>query len=160
MAEVKKKEERMPPRPWEAINPFDTVREVMNRMVDSLFEPLGRLAPPQLRAPLSSFTPSVDVIEEDADVRIEVEAPGMGPEDLSVTVGQDSVIIRGEKKQEEVEGKGVHRRERSYGAFHRVIPLPVDVDREKVGATFKNGVLTILLPKSQEAARKVEIKAG
>jgi HSP20 family protein len=106
------------------------------------------------------FQPSVDVIEEDEDVRIEVEVPGMSIEDLSVTVGEDSVIVRGEKKPEETEGAGVHRRERSYGAFRRVIHLPVDVDRDKAEATFRNGVLAILLPKSHEATKKVEIKVG
>ena len=160
MAEAKKREERPIARPWETINPFDTVREVMNRMIESVFEPLARLAPSSVQVPVQRFQPSVDVIEEDENVRIEVEVPGMSIEDLSVTVGEDSVIVRGEKKPEETEGAGVHRRERSYGAFRRVIHLPVDVDRDKAEATFRNGVLAILLPKSHEAAKKVEIKVG
>lgn len=109
---------------------------------------------------MQRFQPSVDVIEEDEDVRIEAEVPGMSVEDLSVTIGEDEVIIRGEKKKEEAEGVGVHRRERPYGTFRRVIHLPVDVNREKAEASFKNGVLTIMLPKSHEAAKKVEIKVG
>ena len=160
MAEAKKKEGQTVARPWETINPFDTVREAMNRMIEAVFEPLARLAPTPAHVAVQRFQPSVDVIEEDEDVRIEVEVPGMSVEDLSVTIGEDSVIIRGEKKQEEAEGIGVHRRERSYGAFRRVILLPVVVDRDKAEASFKNGILTILLPKSHEAAKKVEIKVG
>lgn len=159
MAEEKRKEGRPFARPWETINPFDTVRDVMNRMVNTVLEPLARLTPPPLRPPAQRFQPSVDVIEEDEDVLIEVEVPGMSIEDLSVTIGEDSVIVRGEKKPEEAEGSGVHRRERSYGAFRRVIHLPVEVDREKAKATFKNGILAVRLPKSHEAAKKVEIKA-
>lgn len=157
MAEVKKKEERTPARPWETINPFDTMREVINRMADTFFEPLARLAPSPLRAASQGFVPSVDVIDEDEEVRVEMEVPGMGIDDLSVTVGQDSLIIRGEKKQETTGGKGAQRRERTYGAFRREIPLPSDVDREKVRASFKNGVLFVRLPKSHEAVKKVEI---
>jgi HSP20 family protein len=158
MAEAKRREERRPWRPWETVNPFDTMREVMNRMVDSVFDPLSRLAPAHIGAGAQRFAPSVDVIEEDADVRIEVEVPGMNPEDLSVTVSPQAVVIRGEKRPAEEEGRGVHRRERAFGAFRRVIPLPVDVDRDKVEAIFRNGVLTVILAKSEEAAKKVEIK--
>lgn len=159
MAEGKKREEQQYGRQWQAINPFDTVRDVMNRMVDSVFEPLSRIAAQPIKIPGQGFQPSVDVIEEDEDVRIEVEAPGMSPDELSVTLGQDSVIVRGEKKIEETQAKGLQRRERAYGPFRRVIPLPADVDRDKVEARFKNGVLTIILPKTHEAAKRVEIKA-
>jgi HSP20 family protein len=140
------------------VNPFDTMREIMNRMMDTFVEPLVRAVPPEIRVPVRRFTPNIDVIEEDEDIRIDVEAPGMNPEELGVTVTQNSVVIRGEKKQEELEGKGVHRRERAYGSFRRVIPLPVDVDRDNVEARFKNGVLTIILPKSHDAVKKVQIK--
>jgi HSP20 family protein len=156
MAEVKKKEERTPARPWETINPFDTMREVINRMADTFFEPLARLAPSPLRQSSQGFVPCLDVIEEDDEVRVEMEVPGMTADDLSVTVGQDALIVRGEKKQEAAEG-GAHRRERSYGVFRREILLPSEVDREKVKASFKNGVLVVHLPKSHEAAKKVAI---
>ena len=106
MAEGKKREEQQYGRPWQTINPFDTVRDVMNRMVDSVFEPLSRIATQPIRIPGQGFQPSVDVIEEDEDVRIEVEAPGMSPDELSITLGQDSVIVRGEKKIEETQSEG------------------------------------------------------
>ena len=160
MTEPKNRESRISARPWETINPFDTMREVMNRMLETVLEPLGRLAPSPLHVPVQRFQPSVDVIEEDDDVRVEVEVPGMSVEDLSVTIHEDSVVVRGEKKPEGAEAVGVHRRERSYGAFRRVIHLPVEVDRDKAEATFKNGILVIVLPKSHEAAKKVQIKVG
>ncbi len=160
-AQERKKEERAPQaKPFGPIDPFETMREVMNRMMDTFFVPLSRYAPPAFRVPLQgSYSPDVDVIEEDDGVRIHVEVPGMTPDDLAVTITQDTVVVRGEKKREEIEGKGVHRAERSYGPFRRVISLPVEVDREKADASFKNGVLTIVVPKSHEAARKVQIRA-
>jgi HSP20 family protein len=158
MAEERKEKESVPAKPWQMINPFDTMREAMNRMMDTIFEPLSRLTPPELRVPVRGFVPNIDVIEEDEHVRIDVEAPGMSPEDLSVTLTEESVIIRGEKKSEASEAAGVHRAERCYGCFRRAVPLPVEVDRDKVEAAFKNGVLTITLPKSGEKAKKVTIK--
>lgn len=160
-AQERKKEERAPQaKPFGPINPVETMREVMNRMMDTFVVPLSRFAPPAFRVPLAgSYSPDVDVIEEDDDVRIHVEVPGMTPDDLAVTITQDTVVVRGEKKREEIEGKGVHCAERCYGPFRRVISLPVDVDREKADASFKNGVLTIVVPKSHEAARKVQIRA-
>ena len=132
----------------------------MNRMVDSVFEPLSRIATQPIRIPGQGFQPSVDVIEEDEDVRIEVEVPGMSPDELSVTLGSDSVVVRGEKKLEETEAKGLHRRERAYGPFRRVIHLPADSRQGQGRGDLQERVLTIVLPKSHEAAKKVEIKAA
>lgn len=153
-----KKEERAPTRYWQPINPFETMRDVMNRVMDTVFEPLTRVGAPGMRVRVQPFRPNVDVIEEDEDIRIIVEVPGMSPDDLAVMVTQQSVVIRGEKKQEQIEGKGVHRAERAYGPFRRVIPLPGDVDKDNVQATFKNGILTVILPKSKEAVKKVAIR--
>ena len=157
MTEERKKDERHVDRPLQNINPFDTMRHVMNRMVDAFLEPISRLTPPELRVPIRRFVPSIDVIEGDEDVRIDVEAPGMRPEDLSVMVSGESVIIRGEKKPEKSEGVGVHRAERAYGSFRRVVPLPAEVDKEQIDASFKNGVLSIVLPKTG-TARKIPIR--
>jgi HSP20 family protein len=159
MAEEKKREERALVKPWQAINPLDVMRDTVGRVFETFLEPLARIAPPDLRIPVRRFTPSVDVIEEDDAIRVDVEAPGMNPEDLSVSVSGDYLIIRGEKKEETRECVvGVHCSERSYGAFRRSVPLPVDVDRDKVDASFKNGILSITLPKSGDAGRKVKIR--
>jgi HSP20 family protein len=159
MAEEKKREERGLTGPWPAINPLDVMRETVGRVFETFLEPLARIAPPDMRIPVRRFTPRVDVIEEDDAIRVEVEAPGMNPEDLSVSVSGDFLVIRGEKKAETRECVGVHCSERAYGAFRRSIPLPVDVDSDKVDAIFKNGILSITLPKSGDAAtRKVKIR--
>ncbi len=158
MVEEKKREERGVPRPWQAINPLDIMRDTVGRVFETFLEPLTRISPPDLPIPVRRFTPNVDIVEEDDAIRVEIEAPGMDPDDLTVSVSEDFLIIRGEKKEERGECVGVHRCERSYGAFRRRIPLPVDVDKDKVEAIFKNGVLSITLPKSAEAARTVRIR--
>jgi HSP20 family protein len=158
MAETEGKERKSPAGSWQSFNPFDTARDVLDRVMETFLEPIARLTPPQVRMPLSRFTPRVDVIEEDEDVRIDVEAPGMSADDLTVTIDERSVVIRGEKKPEKRESKGIHRAERAFGAFRRVVPLPVEVDKDAAEATFKNGVLTIIIPKSHDAGRKVPIR--
>jgi HSP20 family protein len=159
MADTERKEGRtFTERPWQTVNPFDAVRQVVDRVIDTVLEPISRMTPPEVRVPLKRFVPVVDVIEEDDDVRVDVEAPGMMPDDINVTITEQSLVIRGEKKPEKAESKGFHRSERSFGAFRRVIPLPVEVDRDRVEATFRNGVLTIIVPKSHESAKKVQIR--
>jgi hypothetical protein len=83
------------------------------------------------------------------------EVPGIAEKDIDVQVTEDSVSIKGEKKEEkEDKGKDCCCMERSYGFFHRTIRLPIGVDREKVDASFRNGILTVKVPKMEEAKRK------
>lgn len=105
--------------------------------------------------------PSVDVSETEAEVLVKAELPGMDPGDVELTIERDTLIIRGEKKQEsEEKNENYHRVERSYGSFHRSIPLPVKVDADKVTAKFKNGVLTVTMPKDESAqAKRVAIES-
>lgn len=103
------------------------------------------------------FGPSTDVAEADKSVEVTVELPGMTEKDIEVSLSGDAMTIRGEKKIEhEEKRKGLYLSERSYGAFYRTIPLPPGVDTEKADARFKNGVLTITLPKTPEAQAKVK----
>jgi len=110
------------------------------------------------------FVPKVDVKDEDKDIIVSAELPGMDQKDIDVTVTNDSVRISGEKKQEEEEEKkGYYRHETSYGSFERVIDLPAEVDESKAEAEFSKGVLTIKLPKSEEAQakhKKIKIKSA
>lgn len=105
--------------------------------------------------------PSVDVSETEKNVLVKAELPGLEPKDVDLTIERDTLILRGEKKQEsEEKNENYHRVERSYGSFHRSIPLPVKVDAEKVKAKFKNGVLTVTLPKDKSARpRRVSIES-
>ena len=108
------------------------------------------------------FVPSVDVSETDNEIHVSAELPGMEEKDIDVSLSGNHLIIRGEKKTEkEKKDKQYYRKESSYGSFHRSIPLPTEVEEDKIEATFKKGVLKIDLPKSQEARKgrkKIEIQ--
>jgi HSP20 family protein len=102
-------------------------------------------------------TPRLDVTEDDKVFNVTVELPGMDEKDVAVSVTDRVLTIRGEKKEDkEKKDKEVYRRERAYGSFRRVMELPADVDAEKIEASFRKGVLTIALPKTQEAQAKVK----
>ena len=96
--------------------------------------------------------PQVDVRETAKEIRVTAELPGMEEKDIEVSLLDGAITIKGEKSEEHEEEKGdVHRSERHYGMFERTIPLPSEVDVEKVNATFRKGVLKITLPKTKEA---------
>ena len=107
------------------------------------------------------FSPPVDVREDEKEVTVKAELPGMEEKDIEVNLADNGLTIKGEKKAEKEEkGKDNWYRETSYGAFHRFIPLPEGLDREKVDARFKNGVLTVTLRRLEEAkGKKIAIKA-
>jgi len=138
------------------LRPFDEMRRMMQDFWMMPFEEFGRWG--------DGFTPMVDVKEEDKEILLSAELPGMDQKDIDVTVTKDSVRISGEKKQEEEkEEKGYYRHETSYGSFERIIDLPTEVDQDRAEAEFRNGVLTIKLPKSEEAQakhRKIKIKSA
>jgi len=108
--------------------------------------------------------PRLDMSESENELEISTELPGMDEKDIDVSLTKNVLTIKGEKKMEKEEKKkDFYRRERSYGSFKRSIPLPMDVDTDKVDATFKKGVLTIRLPKTREAkkeARKIAVKTS
>jgi HSP20 family protein len=97
----------------------------------------------------------LDVDEDDKQVKVTAEVPGVEESDLDVSITSDSLVIRGEKKVErETKAKGALVRERRYGTFERVAPLPKDVDHAAATATFKNGVLTVVIPKTSDSRAK------
>ncbi|HMK44912.1 MAG TPA: Hsp20/alpha crystallin family protein [Dissulfurispiraceae bacterium] len=141
-------------------HPVDLFRDEMNRLFDNFFrgfdiEPFG--------GRIAGFSPKIDVVETDAEIKVAAELPGMEEKDIDVSLTKDALSIRGEKKVEkEDKGKDFYRMERSYGSFSRTIPLPVEVDADKVLADFKKGVLTVTLPKSAKAikaSKKIAVKA-
>jgi len=151
-----KRGERIPVR-RRPEHPLVTVREMMDRVMDTFLEPLVRVGPSEWKS--APFRPTVDVIEEENQVRVEIEMPGVDPGDVEVSVGENSVTIRGEKKIElGEEDKSYHRTERPFGSFQRTISLPVDVDTEKAVAAFKHGVLKIAFPKTEQKTKKIPIK--
>jgi HSP20 family protein len=105
--------------------------------------------------PLGIRMPSVDVYEEKDTVVIKAELPGMRKEDIEVNLTGDTLTIKGEKKEDkEVKEDDYYRRERSYGSFLRTMALPCEVKSEQIKANFKDGVLEIRLPKTEEARKK------
>ncbi|WP_296428387.1 Hsp20/alpha crystallin family protein [Yoonia sp.] len=110
------------------------------------------------------FGPSTDVTETDKGVDVSIELPGMTEDDIDISLSGNAMTIRGEKKIEhEEQRKGIYMSERHYGAFYRTVPLPAGVDPDKAEAKFKNGVLTVSLPKTKEALaniKRIPVKAA
>ena len=134
-------------------NPFATLHREMNRLFDDMvsrFEP----SMPSIFGRMSGW-PTIEAIETDKDVRVTAELPGMDEDDIEVLVDEDVLTIRGEKKAE-TEDRERRFSERYYGRFERVIPLPFAVEDGKAEASFKNGVLTVTLPKSAKAQERVK----
>jgi len=147
--------------PW---RPFGELEEWERRFDDLLGRPLMRL-PVEGRG----WMPAVDVFDKKDKFIVKAELPGMKEEDIDVSVVGDTLSIKGEKKTEtEVKDEAYYRCERTYGSFYRSIPLPSTVDANKIEASFEDGVLEVVLPKSAEvkpkkiavSARKKAVKAA
>jgi len=110
----------------------------------------------------SAWHPAVDIFEDKDAVKIVVELPGVKPEDVKLSLENNLLTIRGEKKQEaEERNERVHRYERSYGSFERAFVLPSTVDGEKISAEYRDGVLTVTVPKAERARpREIPVRAA
>ena len=143
-------------------HPFFALHREMNRMFDDFFRDL-EASPYESGGSWETFSPSIDVREDEKEVIVKAELPGMDEKDIDVSLTDNGLTIKGEKKAEKEEkGKDYWHREASYGAFQRVIPLPAGLNPEKVAARFKNGVLTVTLPRFEEVkskGRKIAVKA-
>jgi HSP20 family protein len=131
-------------------NPFLALHREMNRLFDDTFRSFDV-------APFSSQGigwPNVEVNETEKEVKVIAELPGLEEKDVNVELRDGLLTVSGEKKSE-TEDKERRFSERYYGRFERSIPVG-DVDRDKVGASFKNGVLTVTLPRSPTAQQKVK----
>ena len=134
----------------------------LERMFEDWFDdfgsrPLSRMWPrfARLRG-ISLEAPALDVYEQKDDVIVKAEIPGLTKEEIDISLDGNTLTIKGEKKkEEEVKDEDYYRCERTYGAFSRSIELPVTVQTDKVNASFKNGVLEIRLPKTEEAKKSV-----
>jgi len=140
-------------------NPFSLLRREMDSLFDNFYRGFD-IEP--FEGHLGTFSPSVDVTENDKEIKISAELPGMDEKDIDVSLQNDMLTIKGEKKEEkEDKGKDYYKMERSYGSFSRTIPLPVEVETDKVVASFKQGVLSITLPKTAKVVaetKKIAVK--
>ena len=128
------------------------IRDEMSRLVEAF----GRRWPA-----LAASYPALNVRQDDNNIFVEAELPGMDLSDLEIYVsGGNQLTIKGERKPVQIEKAVWHRQERGFGKFTRVLTLPVPVDTDKVQARLANGILTITLPKSEEAKpKKIAVKA-
>lgn len=108
----------------------------------------------------TGWQPSVDIAETDQALEVKVDLPGIKPEEVQINVSDNRLIIQGERKEEkETKDKTVHRIERRYGSFYRAIPLPAGTKPEEVSAESDNGVITVRVPKAEQAkAKRVAVK--
>jgi HSP20 family protein len=143
---------------WHPASEFNQDFSLLQREIDRMFDRFktGNSDDTSLK----TWTPSVDIIEKENDFHIKVELPGVDKKDVKITVQDDVLIIKGEKKMEsEKKGENYHRVERCYGAFQRSFSLPHTVAADKIDASYDNGILTISLPKVEEAKPKeIEVK--
>jgi HSP20 family protein len=139
------------------------LQSVSNRIA-RLFDEAFRGWPTMLTEPdgslVAAWIPPVDVTEEADAVKITIELPGVRPEDVQLSLENNLLTIRGEKRQASQQGADrVHRYERTYGAFERTFTIPSSVDGDHVRATYENGVLTVTLPKVERARpRRINVE--
>lgn len=146
---------------WTVFQELDRIREDFDHAFGRKRSPFNRLA--FLPAQGTRRYPKVNLYEEKEGFRVEALAPGIDPTQLNVSVIGNVLTIRGEKTsvQRDVKPEAFHRNERGTGTFVRSIELPSDVDTESVGANYRNGILTITLPKSEKALpRQIEVKSN
>ena len=143
---------RQPMSLWQEMNRW---QEEMDRLFDRWGVPVARRFAQAVYPPLNLW-------EDDNNLYVEAELPGMELSDLEIYVnGENQLTIKGERKQPELPEGTWHRQERAYGSFQRTVELPQPVEPDKVTAEFKLGILTITLPKKEEVRpHKIEVKAG
>lgn len=136
--------------PWDfdIFSDFERLRREIDRMFEDFL--------PVRREKETIFHPRIDLYETDNELILKAELPGLKKENIDITVTEDEVHLKGEKKEElETKKENYLRREMCYGKFERVVSLPTEVDPERVEAEFKDGILEIKMPKKEEAKRKV-----
>jgi HSP20 family protein len=132
---------------WEPMRELSSLRDRMDRLMDRFlggWELFGE-----------GWAPAIDVTETDQEIVVKADVPGIDQKDLEVTLSGDSLVIKGERREEKEEkGKHFHRVERRYGGFQRAIPVTAAVDANNIKAEYENGVLEVHLPKTEDAGRR------
>ena len=134
------------PAYWRPLFGIRGLQDEMNRMFTDFFDETADTK-------ISQLVPSLDVVDGKDDIQVHVELPGINREDVDISLKDDVLTIRGEKRSE-VEDKDRRYSERSYGRFERRLALPSEVDEDRSKATFRNGVLTVVLPKTERARQR------
>ena len=154
-------------------HPVLALREEMERLFDDFFtgwsmgsirrRPFGANPWRRFQGMFESTFPTADLVEDEAAYRITAELPGISDKDVEISLAGDVLTLKGEKKEErEEKGQNRYLTERRFGSFQRSFALPEDADPEKIDAEFKNGVLTVILPKRPDAQakqRRIEVRS-
>jgi HSP20 family protein len=143
---------------WDPFREFSTLQDRMNRLFRESYGPEGR----DESLTTSQFAPPVDVYEDEHNVVLKVEVPGIDEKDIDVRVENNVLTVHGERKVEQEEKEENFRRiERQYGSFTRTFTLPSTVDAERIQADYDKGILKIVLPKKAEAKPKqIKVNVG
>lgn len=134
--------------PWTAF-PFGQLSTLRDELSSFLEDPFSVGAPQFFQA----WAPALDLYEDKDKLTVKLEAPGLKKEEIDISLEDDVLSVSGERKEEKQEGEN-YRRERYFGKFYRSVQLPCPVQADRVDARYEDGVLTITLPKAEEARRK------
>jgi len=136
---------------WGSLRDLLTTQRELDRLFREAFSPVSG----ETEVSTRSWAPPVDIYETEEAIVLKAELPGIDPKDVEVRVEDNTLYLKGERKYEkEVKEQNYHRVERSYGSFARSFSLPNSIDAEKVKAEYKDGLLTLTMPKREEAKPK------
>ena len=143
---------------WEPLREFSTMQDRMNRLFRESYSPEG----PEDALTTTSFAPPVDIYEDEHNITLKLEVPGIDEKDIDVRIDNNTLTVHGERKIEKEEKEENFRRvERQYGSFTRSFTLPSSVDPQQVSANYNQGVLKIKLAKKSEAKPKqIKVNVG
>ena len=170
MADVPVEVKKTAPAQTNVPDVWHSFRGEMDRLFDRFGSGFGFPSPrrmfdiePAWRSSFSFSVPAIDMSEDEKVYKISAELPGIDAKDIDVSVSGDTLVLKGEKRQErEEKDKNYHFSERVHGSFQRSFQLPPSIDRDKLAADFSKGVLTIILPKTAQAQKpqkKIEVKS-
>ena len=143
---------------WDPFRQLSTLRNEIDRLFDEPFSALTE----GLQPFMSGWSPALDVFEDKDNVVVKAELPGMKKEEIQISLHGDVLTLSGERKEEQKHPEGdIHRSERFVGKFQRTLSLPTLVDADKVKASYKDGILTVTLPKTEAAKPKqIQVKTS
>ena len=144
---------------WTPLRELSTMQERMNKLFEDAIQSPYR---PEEGFAVPAWAPEVDICETDKEIVLKAELPEMQEKDIAIKVEDNILVVSGERRMEkEVKEENYHRIERSYGNFHRSFTLPHTVDRDNIKASYKDGVLKVVLPKKEEVKPKqIKIDIG
>jgi len=138
---------------WNPLDDLLSLQRKMNKIFDETF--FSRRTPDDEELSSGLWSPAVDIYETDTDIVLKAELPEINPKDLQINIEDNVLTLKGERKfEKETKEENYHRIERSYGSFSRSFTIPGSIDKEKVKASYKNGVLKITMTKKEESKPK------